>query len=163
MWPVASPSMLREIRPLRAAEHDEWLRLRRALWPDAEIQDLEAELTAMWARRESEPVFVAERYDGTLGGMIEVSLHEHAPGCTTSPVGYIEGWYVDPDLRRRGVGGRLVAAAEAWARSMGCREMASDTEPGYPISPLAHIRLGYRETDTPWHYCKTLAGGGDVR
>ncbi len=148
--------MIAEVRPLRQDEFDQWLRMRQALWPTSDVWELSEELEAMWARREYEPVFVAERLDGGLGGMIEVSLHDRAEGCTTSPVGYIEGWYVDPDLRRQGVGGRLVAAAEAWAQDMGCREMASDTEPAYPISPLAHRHLGYEETETPLHYRKTL-------
>jgi aminoglycoside 6'-N-acetyltransferase I len=52
---------------------------------------------------------------------------------------------VDPDCRREGLGRRLVEAAEAWARSAGCREMASDTDPGYPLSPTAHAALGYQE------------------
>ncbi len=150
--------MIARVRRLRQDEFDQWLRMRWALWPQSDVSELRQELEAMWARREHEPVFVAERLDGSLGGMIEVSLHERAEGCTTSPVGYIEGWYVAPDLRRQGVGARLVAAAEAWAQEAGCREMASDTEPAYPISPLAHMHLGYAETETPLHYCKRLPG-----
>ena len=43
-----------------------------------------------------------------------------ADGCTTHPVGYVEGWYVDPDVRRKGVGKALVAAAEiCFTRSRG--------------------------------------------
>ncbi len=61
----------------------------------------------------------------------------------TGPVGYVEGWYVDPAWRRRGVGRRLVEAAEAWARSRGCTEMASDTTSEYPDSPAVHRALGY--------------------
>ena len=50
--------------------------------------------------------------------------HYHAEGCTISPVAYIEGWYVDPDLRRRKVGSQLVHTAEAWARRQGLQEIA---------------------------------------
>jgi GNAT superfamily N-acetyltransferase len=35
---------------------------------------------------------------------------------------------VRPDFRRRGVGARLFAAAEAWARSAGCRRLVVETQ-----------------------------------
>jgi aminoglycoside 6'-N-acetyltransferase I len=60
--------------------------------------------------------------------------------------GVIEGWYVDADVRRRGVGRALVEAAEAWARSRGCRQMASDAELWNEVSHRAHGALGYEET-----------------
>jgi aminoglycoside 6'-N-acetyltransferase I len=43
---------------------------------------------------------------------VEAALHARAEGCTTTPVGYLEAWYVDPDPRRRSVGRGLVEAAE---------------------------------------------------
>ena len=46
-----------------------------------------------------------------------------------------------------GVGRALVERIEAWARAAGCREMASDTNPSYPISPAAHEALGYAEVE----------------
>lgn len=144
------------IRPVEEGDLAEWVRLRLALWPDNTAAGLEEECLAMLARWEREPVFVAARPDGRLGGLVEVSLHETAPGCVTSPVGYLEGWYVDPDLRRQGVGRRLVEAAEAWARALGCREMASDTDLNYPLSPLAHHRLGYEDTGEPLKYRKWI-------
>jgi aminoglycoside 6'-N-acetyltransferase I len=54
---------------------------------------------------------------------------------------------VDADCRRRGLGRSLAAAAEAWAKSQGCVEMASDTDPSYPLSPAAHAGLGYQEVE----------------
>ena len=78
-------------------------------------------------------------------GLVEVSIHTGAPGCTTGRVGYLEGWYVDAGWRGRGLGRALVEAAEGWARAAGCREMASDTDPSYPNSPAAHAALDYVE------------------
>lgn len=94
---------------------------------------------------DSQAVFVAVRDGGGLGGFAEVSIHPHALGCETHPVGYLEGWWVDPDLRRTGLGRRLLAAAEEWARAKGCREMASDTDLGNDVSIAAHLALGYQQ------------------
>ena len=65
------------------------------------------------------PVFVLERPDGRLGGFLEAGTRKYAEGCVTAPVGYIEGWFVDENLRRQGHGHELVNAAEDWARSQG--------------------------------------------
>ena len=143
------------IRPLLEADQAEWLRLRRALWPDHPLDDLKQQSLELWADQEHQPVFVAERPDGGLCGLVEVAIHTTAPGCTTDRIGYLEGWYVEVDVRGQGVGRRLAEAAEAWARSVGCREMASDTIPDYPASPAAHAALGYRIVE--WHFRKDLS------
>ena len=90
---------------------------------------------------------VAERGGGGLGGFIEVSLRDYAEGCQTSPVAYIEGWYVDAESRRRTLGTRLVQAAEAWARNQGLKEIASDTQINNTMSIQAHTVLGYEEVE----------------
>ena len=82
-----------------------------------------------------------------MGGFLEASFRHYADGCHTHPVGYIEGWYVDPDLQRHGIGGRLVQVAEAWARVQGCQGMASDCEVENLVSLQAHLTLDYEETD----------------
>jgi aminoglycoside 6'-N-acetyltransferase I len=77
-------------------------------------------------------------------------------GSEAQPVGYIEGWYVDPDMRRRGVGRALVKAAEAWSRALGCRQMASDAKIDNDPSIGAHAALGYREVARAVHFSKDL-------
>ncbi len=78
-------------------------------------------------------------------GLVEVSLRPYAEGCETSPVGYLEGLYVRPVFRRRGIARLLVREAEAWARAQGCREMASDAELTNLLGQEVHRRLGYEE------------------
>jgi aminoglycoside 6'-N-acetyltransferase I len=119
--------------------------MRRALWDDCPDEQQVREMEEILAS-DSEEVFVAERPGDTLCGFLEVSLRSRADGCDSTPVGYIEGWYVDEDVRRQGVGRRLVQAAEAWARSRGCRQMASDAELWNDLSHRAHGALGYEET-----------------
>lgn len=118
--------------------------MRKALWPACADDTLRVEMASIIAD-DSQAVFVAVRDGGGLGGFAEVSIHPHALGCETQPVGYLEGWWVDADLRRTGVGRRLVAAAEDWARAKGCREMASDTDVGKDASIAAHAALGYQQ------------------
>jgi aminoglycoside 6'-N-acetyltransferase I len=138
-----------EFRVRSAQQRDarEWGLLRHALWPEESLQELTSEAEAFFAGRARllQAVLLAERPDGTLLGFAELSLRSHAEGCTTSPVGFLEGWYVIPSARKRGVGRALVAAAEQWARAQGCREFASDTELENTGSAAAHRALGFED------------------
>src|SRR5262249_26972765 len=102
-------------------------------------------------------VFLAERPGGGLCAFLEAAVHPWAVGCDRRPVGYIEGWYVDADVRRQGIGRALVAAAEAWARSQGCAQMASDAQLENLLSQQAHQALGYEETYRLVYFKKELA------
>jgi aminoglycoside 6'-N-acetyltransferase I len=83
-----------------------------------------------------------------------------ADSCETSPVAYLEGWYVDEDLRRQGVGTALVRAAETWARSKGLKELASDMQLANADSQLAHAALGFIEVERLVAYRKVLEPQG---
>ncbi|MBU0719126.1 MAG: GNAT family N-acetyltransferase [Planctomycetes bacterium] len=145
-----------QVRLLGSGDHDEWLRMRRCLWPDCAIDILQAEMTDILADRNDQAVFVAVRSAGSLGGFAETSIHPHAIGCDTRPVGYLEGWYVDQDLRGSGIGRELLAAAESWARLRGCLEMASDALLDNQVSLAAHHACGYSTTARLVHFKKRL-------
>jgi aminoglycoside 6'-N-acetyltransferase I len=113
-------------------------------------------MAGILADQTRETAFVSRRSEGGLCGFIEVALRPFAEGCQSRPVAYIEGWYVDPDSRWRGVGKSLVVAAEQWARSQGCKEMASDTEVCNLDGEEAHRRLGYTECSRLVHFKKGL-------
>jgi aminoglycoside 6'-N-acetyltransferase I len=120
-------------------------RLRHALWPDGSEaehrQEVERFLTDLGRRG---AMLVAEG-ESSLLGFAEVSIRAYAEGCRTDRVGYLEGWFVEPAARQRGIGRQLVAAAEAWARSQGCIEFASDAEEDNELSAAAHRALGFAE------------------
>jgi aminoglycoside 6'-N-acetyltransferase I len=131
-----------------------------ALWPESAPEEHRAEAASVLsgAPISTMPlvVFVAE-VEGKPIAFIEVGLRSHADGCDTSrPVGFLEGWYVEPAHRRRGVGGALVRAAEDWARSKECREMGSDTWVDHEDSQRAHEGLGFEVVDRCVHYRKGL-------
>jgi aminoglycoside 6'-N-acetyltransferase I len=125
--------------------------MRTALWPGVTGADMSA-----WLSRSDAAVFVAEREDGRLCGFAEVAERPYADGCDTSPVAYLEGWYVEPDVRAQQIGARLVAAVEGWARSRGHRELASDTDLDNLASQRAHEHLGFAEIERLVLYRKTL-------
>ena len=145
-----------EIRELGTTEHAGWLRLRAALWPEEPREDLVSGSRIILEDPDRYAVFVACSKDSELVGFVEPSLRDWAEGCRTRPVGYIEGWYVEPAHRRRGVGRRLVEAAERWARSRGCTEMGSDAEIANTLSHRAHAALGYAEVERVVAFAKRL-------
>jgi aminoglycoside 6'-N-acetyltransferase I len=116
--------------------------MRTALWPGQTESDMVA-----WLARGDAAVIVAEREAGRLCGFAEVGERAFADGCETSPVAYVEGWYVDAELRRQLVGTQLIRAVEQWARLRGYRELASDTELQNVASQRAHERLGFSESE----------------
>ena len=135
------------IRRAAAGDRPEWLRMRGALWPEVR-EDHAGEIDA-WLRAPARDAvgFVAERADGRLAGLLETRLRDYAEGCTRSPVAYIEGWWVDADRRRQGVGAALMRAAEDWARARGLAELASDCGVANAASLHAHRALGFAEVE----------------
>jgi aminoglycoside 6'-N-acetyltransferase I len=144
------------VRPVGAGDDAEWTRMRDALWPGLTPQTHAADIAEFRNDPRAQAVFVVDRENGRLGGFLETGTRKYSNGCDTSPVGYIEGWYVDPDLRRMGWGRALVELAEAWARSRGYAEIASDCLLENEVSLAAHTALGYHETERLIHFRKSL-------
>ena len=142
----------------RAGPGDEavYAEIRVELWPGIPAQENAEECRQNLAAGD-QAILLAETPRGETVGFAEVSLRPLADGCSTTPVGYLEGWYVRPHARHRGVGRRLMAAAEQWAREQGCTEMASDTELGNVASEEAHQRLGYAIVGRVVAFRKSLA------
>jgi aminoglycoside 6'-N-acetyltransferase I len=145
-----------DIRFYGPADYAEWLRMRAALWPHHPSEEKEQD-AADWLARTDAAVLVAARPGGAgLAGFAEVGERGYADGCRTSPVAYLEGWYVDPDVRRQGVGAALVRAAGVWALERGYRELASDALLENTTSQRAHTALGFVEVERSVKYRRTL-------
>lgn len=146
------------LRPVEPADAAAWLSMRRELWPDGTESEHREEIARFFAggAREPQAVFVALDPTGTAVGFTELSIRTYAEGCATDRVAYLEGWFVAPHARRRGVGRALVAAAEGWGRELGCMEFASDTEPENERSAAAHRALGFREVGLVRCFAKRL-------
>ncbi|MBS1803833.1 MAG: GNAT family N-acetyltransferase [Acidobacteria bacterium] len=155
---------MRETVQIRAARLEDCKRLAvmfHKLWPTGSIEEHGKEVRSLvdGTAKLTMPigVLVAEiERDGVIG-FVEVDLRSHADGCDPAqPVGYVEGWYVAEKYRRSGVGAKLIAAAEEWAREFGCVEMGSDAVIENDVSQRAHAALGYEVVDRCVHFRKRL-------
>jgi aminoglycoside 6'-N-acetyltransferase I len=137
------------IRPLNAGDRKAWLAMRTTLYVE-DAGDEPIGLHEDIDRMLADPawgVFAAEAPDGELVGFVELNERNYAEGCLTSPVPYIEGIWVAPAWRRRGVARQLLLAGMAWGQSRGRTEIASDVQLANLISQAVHTRLGFAETE----------------
>jgi aminoglycoside 6'-N-acetyltransferase I len=120
--------------------------MRQSLWPSSK-EEHATEIARYFKENTGHPVEVLIALDeqGNSIGFIELSIRAYAEGCVSTKVPYIEGWFVEPNWRRKGIGLRLIRAAEEWGRSKGCTEIASDSELDNEVSQLAHRAAGFIE------------------
>ena len=144
------------VRPVKEADFSEWFRLRKSLWDESSEEEHLGEMRDIIDHVETQLVLAAEDESGKMIGFLEASIRPFVEDCHTDHVGYLEGWYVEPEYRQHGIGKVLVRMAEDWARSHGCEEMASDAEIGNELSLTAHTKLGYEESSQLIHLRKDL-------
>ncbi|MBA3335375.1 MAG: GNAT family N-acetyltransferase [Acidobacteria bacterium] len=144
------------IRRLQKKDLSEWFRLRKLLWDESTDEEHKVEMVDIYEHTDLQLVLVAETEDESIIGFLEASIRPFVEDCHTDHVGYLEGWFVEPEYRRNGIGQKLVEQAEKWARSRGCEEMASDSEIDNDSSSGAHQKLGYTETSRLVHWRKDL-------
>lgn len=145
-----------KIRELNEKDIGDWLRLRKLLWDGVSEAEHKAEMLDIYEHSETQLVLVAQIGFGRIVGFLEASIRPFVEDCHSDNVGYLEGWYVEPEYRKNGIGRMLVAEAENWARRNGATEMASDAEIGNEMSLRAHLRIGYEETSRLVHLRKDL-------
>jgi len=138
----------------------EWLRLRLCLWPEG----TEAEHAVYMADAIARGHFVRlalTQSGATAIGFVEASKRvDYVNGTSSSPVAFLEGLYVEPTSRRKGVARALVEAVEAWAATEGCTELASDSPLENSAAHAAHYALGFEETERVVYFRKAVRQRG---
>lgn len=139
-------------------DHNGWLPLRVALWPDS-VSDNEDEKQSMLSAPERYLVLIFVDEDGSTLGFAEASLRsDYVNGTSSSPVAFLEGLYVQPASRSQGIARKLVAGVQMWAEEMGCTELASDASLDNQPSHAMHQALGFAETERVVYFLKPLGG-----
>ena len=146
------------VAPMVVADAAAWVAMREALWPNGGDHGTHAEDVALLLADPGDTVnLMARDESGKPAGFAEASLrHDYVNGCDTSPVAFLEGIYVAPVMRGQGVARALVAAVQAWARSRGCSELASDAALDNLGSQQMHEALGFAETQRVVYFRKLL-------
>ncbi len=128
---------------------DDWAALRFALWPDEPLAVRRSECQAMLARAPAEAIdLIARDAGGAAIGFAEAAVRrDYVNGCDTSPVAFLEGIYVAPAHRNRGIGRALRQRVIAWARALGLSELASDALLENTASHRFHAAIGFEETE----------------
>lgn len=121
-------------------------RLAQKMWSDSTLEDLVKDFENAVEQKQS-AVFVLTE-DNKAVGFAQCQLrNDYVEGTTGSPVGYLEGIYVEPDYRNRGFAKELLKKCEEWAKEKGCTEFAGDCEPGNNESLNFHLKSGFSEAN----------------
>ena len=145
---------------IRKAEYNDMPvlgKLAGKLWPGHTPGELESELSGLLRNPEG-AFFLA--WEGTLpAGFAQCQLRrDYVEGTETSPVGYLEGIFVEDAFRHRGFARQLLAACEAWSAGQGCVEFASDCELDNTLSRCFHSAMGFQEANRIVCFVKKLPG-----
>ncbi len=128
-----------------------------ALWPEEESDAHHDDMASYLEAPGRYCQFVAYDDDGATMGFVEASVRsDYVNGAESSPVAFLEGIYVVPAYRRRGVARRLVDIVERWARERGFLELASDALLNNNESHAMHGALGFDETERVVYFRKVL-------
>jgi len=146
-----------DIRETQDTDDPDWVSLRGEFIPDLDPQQQREFLRGFARDSVAFRAFVAADDQGRPAGFAEVSVRtDYVNGCRHRPTLYLEGIFVRPECRGRGVARALCAAAERWGRGQGCREFASDVYIDDDNSLAAHAGLGFVETERVVYFRKPL-------
>lgn len=125
------------------------------LWPDNNLAQLQAEFEGMLL--DDQVLLLICQEQGQSLAFAHCSLrHDYVEGCDSSPVAYLEGIFVLPGHRGRGIGRQLLGACEAWAKAQGCSQFASDCELDNTNSLRFHLHQGFQEANRVICFVKDL-------
>jgi aminoglycoside 6'-N-acetyltransferase I len=135
-----------------------WAELRHELWPTTSAADHVRE--AGYLLR-SPDYFVLLAFDAGVVGFAEAAVRRcYVNGCESlpgEPVAFLEGIYVKPAYRRRGIARALCDRVATWARALGATEFASDALLDNTDSHAMHRSLGFTETERVVFFRRTLS------
>lgn len=125
------------------------------MWTSHTVEEL-AEGFAKAVNDPDSAVFIMTD-DNKAVGFAQCGLrHDYVEGTQSSPVGYLEGIFVEEPYRKQGCAKQLLARCEEWARGKGCSEFGSGCEINNEISRQFHLGASFREANRIICFTKNL-------
>lgn len=133
-----------------------WVQLGLELWPNNERNELQTEFGNL-LRLGNTQTFLY-RVGKEFVGFVQMSIRtDYVEGSSSSPVGYVEGIYVQESFRKRRIAKRLLQKGEEWARAQGCSQIGSDMVFGNDLSYNFHLGVGFKEASRIVCFIKDLS------
>lgn len=134
---------------VRKAENDDVRILAEMavkMWDSHTDSELQTEFAEILSNAHS--AFFIKYVNDMPVGFAQCGLRtDYVEGTESSPVGYLEGIFIEKDYRNRGYAKELLLACEMWAKDMGCIEFASDCELENVESFNFHMATGFVEVN----------------
>ncbi|WP_339176399.1 aminoglycoside 6'-N-acetyltransferase [Solibacillus sp. FSL R5-0691] len=130
-------------------------RLALLLWPGNDLHEFVQNMEDI-INNPNSTVFLAFDDEKPIGFAQCQLRFDYVEGTHSSPVGYLEGLYVEEPYRRQHFAQQLVQACEQWAKIKGCTEFASDCELSNVDSLNVHLKLGFTEANRIICFTKKL-------
>jgi ribosomal protein S18 acetylase RimI-like enzyme len=87
--------------------------------------------------------FVAVTENGAFAGYVEGEYRSPPPVFARGPECYVEGVYVRPEYRDRGLADRLMSRIEDWAIERGCDRLSLDVNEANEAAMALYEKRGY--------------------
>jgi len=132
----------------KAASKDSYIlaKMAKKMWDSSTVEELEAEFSEMIKNEKA--VFFVKYVDSKPAGFAQCCLrNDYVEGTESSPVGYLEGIFVEENYRNKGYAKELLSFCEKWAKDKGCSEFASDCELVNTGSLSFHKAMGFDEVN----------------
>ena len=140
------------IVPVTKENENAWAEICVELWSELTVDSV--------LRMSHEGLFKNEFLyldDGKPAAFLSLSLRsDYVEGTNSRLTGYVEGLYVRPEFRRKGIAGKMIKHAKRWSEEFGCTELASDCTIDNEASQAFHKEMGFKETNRIVCYIATL-------
>ena len=143
------------IRKAGIENSEEIAKLAVQMWTENTVQDLADEFSDLISKEDAQ-IFLKYDQDKPVGFAQCQLRYDYVEGTDTSPVGYLEGIFIEEEYRHKGYAKELLSECEKWAKKKGCKEFASDCEIDNDSSFGFHMALGFEEANRIICFTKTL-------